>query len=122
MQIFLHTDPNTDGTHAMSEHLESVIRGALSHALDHVTRVEAHLSDVNGLERSGPGDVHCTLEARLIGLAPVVVKDQAGNAHQAIDGAAHKLKRAVGSALEKQAAHHPRSKPDPLMDAGTDDA
>jgi hypothetical protein len=40
-----------------------------------------------------------------VGLESVVVKDQAGNAHQAIRGAASKLKRAVATALEK---HDPR--------------
>ena len=36
-------------------------------------------------------------------MQPVVVKDHAANAHQAIHGAMDKLKRAVGTALDKHA-------------------
>ena len=50
-------------------------------------------------------DIHCTLEARLVGLDALVVKDHAANAHQAIEGAVRKLKRAVGTTLAK---HDPR--------------
>ena len=50
-------------------------------------------------------DTAATLEARLVGRDPVVVKHRAGNAHQAISGATGKLKRAVATVLEK---HDPR--------------
>jgi len=105
MQILLHSDPNTDGGHRMSEHLTSVVQDALKHFGERITRVEAHLSDSNSLSKSSTDGIHCTMEARLVGLEPVVVKDQAGNAHQAIEGALRKLKRAVAAELEK---HDPR--------------
>lgn len=101
MQIFLHTDPNVDGSQRMAEHVETVVKGALDHFGEQVTRVEVHLSDVNSNAKAGDKDILCTLEARLAGLQPVVTKDHAATAHQAIQGAADKLKRAVGSALEK---------------------
>ena len=41
----------------------------------------------------------------------MVVKDRAGNAHQAIQGAVGKLKRAVATVLEKQ---DPRRNPVPV--------
>lgn len=106
MQILLHSDPNTDGSQPMSDHLNVVVKDAMGRFGERVTRVEAHLSDQNSLAKPGAGDVHCTLEARLVGLDAVVVKDQAGSAHQAIDGAARKLQRAVATALAK---HDPRS-------------
>ena len=106
MQVLLHSDHHTDGSHLMAEHLQKVVQDAMSRFAERVTRIEAHLSDVNSQAKSGDDDIHCTLEARLVGLDPIVVKAHAGNAHQAIEGAVHKLQRAVGTALAK---HDPRN-------------
>lgn len=105
MQVLLNTDPHVDGRHQMAEHLESVVKVALGRFGEQVTRVEAHLADTNSHVKTHPDEIQCTLEARLVGLEPVVVKDHAASAHQAIQGAATKLKRAVASAL---ARHEPR--------------
>lgn len=86
-------------------HLSSVVKDALQRFGEQVTRVEAHLADANSHVKANPDEIQCTLEARLVGRDPVVVKDRAGNAHQAIQGAAGKLKRAVTTVLEK---HDPR--------------
>ena len=106
MQILLHSDSNTDGGHLMAEHLQKVVQDAMARFAERVTRVEAHLSDINSQAKSSDDDIHCTLEARLVGLDAIAVKDQASNAHQAIEGAVRKLKRAVGTALAK---HDPQS-------------
>ena len=106
MQILLHSDANTDGGHLMADHLNEVVQDAMARFAERVTRVEAHLSDANGHAKSSDGDIHCTLEARLVGHDAIVVKDHASNAHQAIDGAVRKLKRAVGTELAK---HEPGS-------------
>jgi hypothetical protein len=105
MQILLHADPNTDGGQLMAEHVTTVVNDAMARFGERITSVEAHLSDVNGQAKSSADDIHCTLEARLAGLDPVIVKDNAGSAHQAIAGAVRKLKRAVGATLAK---HDPR--------------
>jgi ribosome-associated translation inhibitor RaiA len=105
MQILLHSDPNTDGSHLMADHLATVVKAAMGRFGERVTRVEAHLSDVHGQTKSSADEIHCTLEATLAGLDAIVVKDHAGNAHQAIEGALRKLKRAVGSEIAK---HDPR--------------
>jgi len=121
MQVLLHSDPNTDGGHLMAEHLNDVVKKALGRFGERVTRVEAHLSDVNSATRSSDNDIHCTLEARLNGLDPIIVKDQAGNAHQAIDGALRKLKRAVGTELEKHDTQGHRTQPGALVGDDTAD-
>ena len=108
MQVLLNTDPHVDGRQAMSDHLESVVKEALAHYGERITRVEAHLTDANGPTKAGPDDIHCTLEARPVGRDPVVVKDRAGTAHQAIQGALRKLERALAGAFEK---HDPRHTP-----------
>ena len=114
MQILLHSDPHTDGSQLMAEHLTSIVNDAMGRLGERVTRVEAHLSDVNGPAKAGEDDIHCTLEARLVGLEAIVVKDHAGSAHQAIDGAVRKLKRAVGAEIAK---HDPRAQRSPPVAA-----
>ena len=107
MQVLLHADPNTDGSHPMSEHLEAVAKDALGRFGERITRVEVHLSDVNSLAKTGPQTIHCQLEARLVGLDTIVVNEHADTAHQAIDGGMRKLKRAVGASISK---HDPRNR------------
>jgi ribosome-associated translation inhibitor RaiA len=101
MQILLNTDTHIDGRQAMSDHLETVVNEALGHYGERLTRVEAHVADVNSANKAGPNDIQCTLEARPKGRDPIVVKDRAGSAHQAIQGAVNKLVRALGSSFEK---------------------
>jgi ribosome-associated translation inhibitor RaiA len=105
MQVLLNADHHTDGRHEMAEHLTMVVKEALGRFGEQITRVEAHLADENSRVKAGPDEIQCTLEARLVGREPVVVKDRAANAHQAIHGAVGKLKRAVATVLEK---HDPR--------------
>ncbi len=89
----------------MAEHLTTVVTDALGRFGEHITRVEAHIADENSHAKANPDEIQCTLEARLVGHDPVVVKDRAGSVHQAINGAVGKLKRAVATVLEK---HDPR--------------
>jgi ribosome-associated translation inhibitor RaiA len=105
MQITFHADSNTGGGQPMADHVTTVVTQALERFGERITSVEAHLTGVGSRGGSGAADIECALEARLAGHEPVVVKEHAGNAHQAIEGAARKLKRAVGTALAK---HDPR--------------
>jgi hypothetical protein len=105
MQVLLNTDPHIDGRQGMSDYLASLVTEALGHYGERITRVEAHVSDANGAAKAGTDDIHCTMEAWPVGLDPVVVKERAGTAHQAIHGAVRKLERALGSAFDK---HDPR--------------
>jgi fatty acid/phospholipid biosynthesis enzyme len=118
MQVLLNTDTHVDGRQGMAEFLETEVKEALNRFGDHVTRVEAHVGDDVSHAKAHPNDIHCTLEARLVGLEPVIVKDHAASAHQAIQGAIGKLKRAVGTAVEK---HTPRRGPS-LADIATTQA
>jgi ribosome-associated translation inhibitor RaiA len=123
MQVLLNTDPHTDGRAEMAAHLERTVKDSMGHFGERVTRVEAHLSDAHSHAKQQPDEIHCTLEARLRGMPPLVVKDQAGNAHQAIAGALDKLKRAVTSALEKHDSHRHAALPDaPPTDEPTNPA
>lgn len=112
MQVLLNTDTHVDGRQGMSEHLTTVVKEALDRFGEQITRVEAHVTDAVSHAKTHPDDIHCTLEARLVGLEPVVVKDHAASAHQAIQGAVGKLKRAIATAIDKHDTRRQGGTPD----------
>ena len=59
-----------------------VIREGLARFSDKITRVELHLSDVNG-DRGG-NDKRCVIEVRPNGLDPVVTTEQADTIDKAV--------------------------------------
>ena len=106
MQIQFNTDESVVGDEALARHAEEIVQRALGRFADKVTRVEIHLSDVNS-QKAGENDKRCLMEARLTNRQPVAVTEQAATLHQAIDGAAQKLKRSLDSTLGKLGEHKP---------------
>lgn len=102
MQIQINTGESVEGREALFRHTEAVVKDALGRFSDHVTRVEIHLSDVNG-QKVGDKDKRVLMEARIAGRQPIAVTDQAGSLHQAIDGATQKMKRSLDGAFAKLA-------------------
>lgn len=100
MQIEVSSHNDIPGGETLIAHVRTVVEHALSHVSEHVTRVEVHLSDANR-EKGGLDNKHCMMEARLEGLLPTAVTDQAETMELAIHGAANKLKTVVASTLEK---------------------
>lgn len=98
MIIQVNTDVHIDGSERLTAYVSSTIKQALSRFSEHITRVEAHLSDENGA-KSGPKDHRCLLEARLENRKPVAVTEFAGTQEQAITGAVQKLERLLDSSL-----------------------
>ena len=98
MQIQINTDHNIEGSEALSAHIREVVEHALDHHSKHITRVEVHLTDENG-SKSDLQDIRCAMEARLENHQPVTVNCDTTSAHQAIDGAAEKLKHLVEHTL-----------------------
>ena len=100
MHILVNSDHRITGTEALTERVESVVADAIGHFADRITRVEVHLSDVNG-DKQGDNDKRCMLEARVGGLKPIAVTHQAAHMAEALHGAAEKLERALSHALER---------------------
>jgi ribosome-associated translation inhibitor RaiA len=98
MQININTDKTVERHQGLDEHVESVVKAAVARFGEHITRVEVHLSDDNS-HKSADGGNRCLLEARVTGYQPIAVSEHSATLHQAIGGAAEKLKRAVDSAL-----------------------
>jgi len=110
MQIQINTDNNIDGSEALSAHVEAVVENAVRHMKEQLTRVEVHLDDENG-GKTGIDDKRCMMEARLRNHQPVAVTHHAGSIHQAVDGAARKLKSALETVLGRLENRH-RQVPD----------
>jgi ribosome-associated translation inhibitor RaiA len=98
MQININTDKTIERNRGLDDHVQSVVDAAIGRFGEHITRVEAHLSNENS-EKLADGGSRCMLEARVTGYQPIAVSDHSATLHQAISGAADKLKRALDSAL-----------------------
>ena len=89
MKIQVNTDHTVEGHEPLIERVATIIEDGLSRFADRITRVETHLSDVNG-ERAGD-DKRCVIEVRPNGLDPVVATDQADTVDKAVRSATHKM-------------------------------
>ncbi|MFZ3033860.1 MAG: HPF/RaiA family ribosome-associated protein [Parvibaculum sp.] len=106
MQIQVNTDNTIDGPERLVERVEMVIREGLARFSDKITRVELHLSDVNG-DRGG-NDKRCVIEVRPNGLDPVVTTEQADTIDKAVRSATHKMVSLLDSTFGKLS---PRNNP-----------
>lgn len=103
MQILIHTDRTIPASDKLQRQLEAVVAAATSRFGPQITRIEAHLSDVNS-DKGGIDDKRCVLEARPAGLDPVVATHQAATVELAIAGAGEKLGRVLDSIAGRQAS------------------
>jgi ribosome-associated translation inhibitor RaiA len=113
MQIQINTDNNIEGHEDLFVHIRTVVDGALGHESGHITRVEVHLTDENG-PKSGPRAMRCAMEARLERHQPLNVTSDATSIHQAIAGAADKLRHLVERTLGKERDER-RQRTDPTV-------
>lgn len=103
MLVQINTDSNVVANEAFAGKIEAGIAASLDRFAEQVTRVEVHLSDENGPDKSGGKDKRCVLEVRLAGHAPIVASAEAPTIDRAVDRAASKVKRQLGSALGRTA-------------------
>lgn len=96
MQIQVNSDHSVGIDKEMSETVEASVNMALERFDGQITRVEIHLSDVNGT-RSSAREKRCLLEARPEGRDPVAVTNEAATLEEAVKGAAQKMQRMLSS-------------------------
>lgn len=101
MLIQINTDRNIDGSEGTIAHFSDVIKDELARFDEHITRVEAHLSDENGSKDAGD-DKKTVLEARLKGSSPLVVTVVEATMHQSVKAAAEKVAALLEKTLEKR--------------------
>ncbi|TVR05282.1 MAG: hypothetical protein EA398_00135 [Deltaproteobacteria bacterium] len=104
MQIQVNTDSSVQGDEGLEAHVRGVIEHSLGRFRGLVTRVEVHLSDENAT-KGGSDDKRCMMEARIEGRRPEAVTHFAGTVKESVSGAAEKLKRALGSTVDKMQKH-----------------
>lgn len=90
MQIQINTDNHVEGTEQLIAASKALISDKLGRFNAQITRVEVHFSDENG-GKEGVNDKRCLLEARLAGMEPIAVSDQANQPEQALHHALNKL-------------------------------
>ena len=104
MKIQVNTDHNFHGHEATIEQVEATVESTLGHLAEHITRVEVHLTDENA-KKGGSTDKRCMMEARLEKHQPIAVTEEAASLDEAVEGAAHKLKRLLDHTLGRLSEH-----------------
>ena len=100
MQVQVHTDSSLKSNAILTQTVEEAVENAVRRWTPRITRVEAHLSDING-HKGGADDKRCLLEARIGGLQPIAVTHQAGTLREAVDGAAEKLRKILENTISR---------------------
>lgn len=103
MQVQVNHDNHVRLAGDTAERISKTIEDYLSKFADRITRVEMHLSDLNG--GKGGTDKRCVLEARMSNLQPIAVTHHAETIQLAIDGALARLDHALGHAIGKRGTH-----------------
>ena len=104
MTIQFNTDSNITLGEKLRVPLISLISEELSRFSHQITRVEVHLSDENG-PKEGQNDKRCLIEARLEGMKPIAVTNNANTHEQAIEGAVEKLKTTLDTIFGRLRNH-----------------
>ena len=104
MQVQFNTDNSIEGSERQNEYFTEQIKEKLGR-FSQITRVEAHLKDVNGAKHT-PNDKSCTIEVRLEGMKPMAATNNANTEKEAVSGAIDKMKSALDRVLGKLQNHH----------------
>jgi len=111
MQFQFNTDSSVMGTENVAERIESQVRQRLARFEDRLTRIEVHVTDVNGRKHGGD-DKHCTIEARPRSGRPIGVTGKAAD----VDAAARIAANTMAERLERVFGKAERHKHDPSPD------
>lgn len=106
LQIQIRTDNHIHVHDTRATELEAIVKHALRHCSQHITRVELHLSNINGA-KAGQLDKSCVMEVRLEGYQPMAVTEHAQTVGESVTGAGEKLARLVKSTLDRAADRRP---------------
>lgn len=101
MLVQINTDKNIEGGERLANYLTEMISSDLDRYAERITRVEVHLSDVNGAKK-GLNDKKCLLEARLEGRKPIAVTNLANSSAEAVSGALDKLNASLETIIGKE--------------------
>jgi hypothetical protein len=101
MRVQIQTDNQIHSDAEANARLEARVRERLGRFGERLTRVELHVSDVDG-PKGGGDDKRVSLEARPGGLDPIAVSHDAARIEDAVTGAADKAARALDRLFGKR--------------------
>jgi ribosomal subunit interface protein len=101
MHVSVTTDNNIEGSDKLRRHVENIVGDVFGRFRDRINRVDVHLADENSRAKASNNDKRCTMEARLSGLKPIAVSEQAATLDQAISAAAEKLEKSLDRTLDR---------------------
>ncbi|UJP64795.1 HPF/RaiA family ribosome-associated protein [Mongoliitalea daihaiensis] len=104
MTIQFNTDKSVPNNDEFTAIFLRMIEEGLNRYDHHITRLEVHLSDEDGL-KEGVSTKRCLLEARLKGRQPFSVINQSDTYDQAISGALDKLTTSLDTILGRLGNH-----------------
>lgn len=100
MLVKINMDKTLSGEERQHDYFSSKVKEEMKRFESHITRIEAHLKDENGI-KDGFNDMTCTLEARLEGRQPIAVSSQADTIEKALSAAIDKMKASVETIIGK---------------------
>ncbi|TVR41389.1 MAG: HPF/RaiA family ribosome-associated protein [Planctomycetota bacterium] len=101
MQIQFNTDSSIQGRDSLFASIRPDVEKVLARYAEIITRVEIHVSDING-PKAGEDDIRAVVEIRREGKAPNAATNNGKNPRLAVLGAVEKLKRVLDSDLGKE--------------------
>jgi ribosome-associated translation inhibitor RaiA len=115
--ITIHTDKHIQGREDVSQTVESMVAEAIGDYSKWLTRVEVHLSDVNG-GKGGSDDKRCLIDAHPKGSAHIAAHHNAGTVRDAIEGAVEKIMTMLTKIHDKRIdrQHRPGAPKTPTAD------
>jgi hypothetical protein len=90
MQFQFNSDNQTPLGADAAQQAQAIVEARLGRISDRLTRVEVHVSDVDG-PRNGGDDMRCAIEIRPNGMRPITATDQASSVEGAVSAAADKV-------------------------------
>lgn len=114
MQFQFNSDSSVMGTENVAERIEEMVREKLARFEERLTRIEVHVSDVNGAKH-GADDKHCTIEARPRGGKPIGVTGKADKVDDAARKAANTLAQRLERLFGKEERHKHEPRPDKVL-------
>jgi ribosome-associated translation inhibitor RaiA len=115
MQFQFNSDSSVMGTDNVAQRIEEMMRTKLARFEDRLTRIEVHVSDVNG-SKHGADDKHCTIEARPRGGRPIGVTGRADKVDAAARKAANTLAQRLERLFGKGERHKHDARPEKMME------
>lgn len=94
MKIQFNSDKNVSIGEDQIDYFTPLITEKIGRFSEQISRLEIHLSDENA-SKDALNDKRCMIEARLEGMQPIAVTEQANTPEQAIFGAIDKLKASL---------------------------